>query len=107
MGQVLAYPSSLCLLYTHHRRVNITEHMRPIPRAFAALLVCGASLIWAQQELTVQWKLTLQDLQQRLAALPDSGEAVAAWRDDAEALRTAIAEFARANPADGIEVPRA
>jgi iron complex outermembrane recepter protein len=81
--------------------------MRFALRAFAALFVCGTSLIWAQQELTVQWKLTLQDLEQRLATLPDSGEAVAAWRDDAEALRSAIAEFARANPADGIEVPRA
>jgi iron complex outermembrane receptor protein len=68
----------------------------------------GAVTLVAQQDLTVQWKATLQDLEHRVAGLPtDGGSAVAAWREDAESLRAAVAAFATANPAMKLEVPDA
>jgi hypothetical protein len=70
-------------------------------------LLVGTAFLFAQQDLTAQWKLTLSELQQRLAALPDSSEAVAAWRADAEALRNSIATFAAANASGVLRIGEA
>src|SRR5208283_2826339 len=68
----------------------------------------GAVTLVAQQDLTVQWKATLQDLEHRVAGLPtDGGSAAAAWREDAESLRSAITSFAASNPQMNIQVPEA
>ncbi len=69
-------------------------------------LACAAVLL-AQQDSTVQWKTSLQDLEQRLANLPADGSQLDAWRTDAEALRADIAAFAGSNPALKIQVPDA
>ena len=67
--------------------------------------VCGA---WAQQDPTVEWKISLQDLEQRLAGLPDSGgPEVAAWRSEAESLRASIATFAANTPGLKTQIPEA
>jgi len=62
----------------------------------------------AQQDQTVQWKLSLQDLEQRLAGLPTDGSGVVAdWLADAESLRSSLADFAASNPNMNIQVPAA
>ena len=58
------------------------------------LFVLAAATLWAQPDLTVQWKSSLQDLERRVAALPESGPAVAEWRADAESVRASMADFA-------------
>jgi hypothetical protein len=63
--------------------------------------------LMAQQDLTVQWKTSLQDLEQRLAGLPDGGAPAAAWSADAESLRSSLASFAAANPGMKLQVPDA
>src|SRR5580704_9365367 len=68
----------------------------------------GAVSLMAQQDLTVQWKASLEDLEQRLAGLPaDGGAAAAGWRADAEALRTSMSSFASSNTAIKLQVPDA
>ena len=63
------------------------------------LFLFSAAALMAQQDLTVQWKASLQDLEQRAASLPTGGgSTMAAWRADEEATRTSIADFAGANP---------
>ena len=71
----------------------------------ALLLVCAAGL-FAQQDSTVDWKLTLQDLERRLPMLSsDNGRGVELWRADAEELRAGLAAFASAHPEMQIQVP--
>jgi outer membrane receptor protein involved in Fe transport len=61
---------------------------------------------FAQQESTVEWKLSLQDLERRLAGVSNENAAdVEAWRADAEDLRAPLATFATAHPDMRIEVP--
>jgi len=74
------------------------------------LIVCtftGAiGLLVAQQDQTVEWKESLQDLEHRLAALPaDAG--TSALRSDAESLRSSLADFAAAHPEMKLQVPEA
>jgi iron complex outermembrane receptor protein len=71
------------------------------------VLFCVTSaLAVAQQDLTIQWKTSLQDLEQRLSNVPaDASPAAASWRADEEALRSSIASFAAANPDMKIPVP--
>ncbi len=72
------------------------------------LFCLSTSALLAQQDLTVQWKTSLQDLEQRLASVPpDGGAAATAWRTDAEALRASLASFAAANPSLKMDVPPA
>ena len=74
-------------------------------RNFVFSVLAGVTALWAQQDSTVQWKTILQDLEQRLAGLPAGGEAVGAWRADAEALRDSISSFADTSPGLKIQVP--
>jgi iron complex outermembrane receptor protein len=80
-------------------------------RTFIFYCLAGAIVLMAQQDLTVQWKASLQDLEQRLAALPPdggaAGTAAAAWSTDAESLRSSLASFAAANPGIKLQVPDA
>lgn len=84
-------------------------------RGFVKLIVCllsicalaGTGALLAQQEPTVQWKTSLQNLEQRLPGLPATGPAVAAWRTDAEELRSSIAAYAATDVSLNIEVPAA
>jgi iron complex outermembrane receptor protein len=76
------------------------------------ILVLATSLFFrtgavaAQQDSTVEWKSKLVDLERRLAGL-DGTEDVAAWRADAEALRSSLAAFAALHPTDGLTIPEA
>jgi len=72
-------------------------------RKVVLYLAAGAVAVLSQQDLTVQWKTSLQDLAQRLNAA--EGSAAAAWRSDAESVRSSIATFAAANPSKKIQVP--
>jgi iron complex outermembrane receptor protein len=77
-------------------------------RDFIFYSLAGAVALVAQQDLTVQWKTALQDLEHRLASVPaGGGEAAAAWSADAESLRSALASFAAVNPGMKIQVPDA
>ena len=75
------------------------------------LIVCaliGVCAAWAQQDPTVEWKTALQDLEQRLAGLPDTGgPEIAAWRSEAESLRASIAAFAANTPGLKAQIPEA
>ncbi len=82
--------------------------MKSLFRGFICLFFASAVILLAQQDLTVQWKASLQDLEQRVAGLPADGSGpVAEWRADAEALRSSIASFAAANPNLKLQVPGA
>jgi outer membrane receptor protein involved in Fe transport len=82
--------------------------VKSVVRTFIFYCLAGAIALLAQQDLTVQWKTTLQDLEQRLTVVPaDGGAAGAAWTADAESLRSSLASFAAANPGMKIQVPDA
>ncbi len=70
-------------------------------------LLAGALTLAAQQDPTVEWKTSLQGLEHRLAGLPTGADAIAAWRKDAEALRSSIDSFAAANPNLKVTTPGA
>src|SRR5580692_7688281 len=74
------------------------------------VVVCAlisAFAVLAQQDSTVQWKTTLQDLEHRLTGLPSEGAPVEAWRSDAEGLRADIVSFADDNPGLKLQLPEA
>src|SRR5215469_16146512 len=73
----------------------------------SVLLLAGSMNMFArQQDSTVEWKLTLQDLGQRLTGISKENSAgVESWRNDAEGLRGALASFASAHPEMQIAVP--
>ena len=84
--------------------------MRPNFRKLVLLLplltLSRAAL--AQQDLTVEWKSTLADLERRLRSLsPEGGSSVEAWRSDAESLRSSVAAFAASRPEIHVPVPPA
>jgi iron complex outermembrane receptor protein len=61
----------------------------------------------AQQDLTIEWKATLADLDRRLSVLPSEGGSEAeSWRTDAEALRLSLVTFAAAHPEARIDLPK-
>jgi hypothetical protein len=72
-----------------------------------ALLSC-VNMFARQQDSTVEWKVTLQDLAHRLAGLgSDDAAELESWRVDAEGLRTAVLSFAAEHPSMEIAVPGA
>lgn len=81
--------------------------MRSFLRSFLIYCCTGAIALLGQQDLTVQWKTSLQDLEQRLAGIPSGGTPPAGWIADEDALRGSLASFAAANPAMKIQAPPA
>src|SRR5215475_13229117 len=75
--------------------------------ASTVLFLAGSANMFArQQDSTVEWKLTLQDLGQRLTGISKENSAgVESWRNDAEGLRGALASFASEHPEMQIAVP--
>ncbi len=69
-----------------------------IRAVFLVLVAC--MLLPGQQDITAEWKLSLNDLERRLAS--DVGET---WRADEEALRSSLAAFAAAHPEMNLRVP--
>jgi iron complex outermembrane receptor protein len=68
-------------------------------------LVCATGLV-AQQHPTVDWKVSIAELETRLARLGgEGGSAVDAWAADAELLRASIRDFASAHPEIRITLP--
>ena len=71
-------------------------------------VLLGSVSAFAQQDSTVEWKASLQDLEHRLAGLSGGNAAVMeAWRADAEELRASLASFAAIHPEMQIETPEA
>ncbi|HUK33847.1 MAG TPA: TonB-dependent receptor, partial [Vicinamibacterales bacterium] len=80
--------------------------MRSVLVQVLVLLFVAAGSVVAQQDSTVEWRLSLQTLEQRLSTLPaESPSAVGAWRADAEGLRTALVRFAATHPDLTIDIP--
>src|SRR5215813_13411157 len=75
--------------------------------ASIVLFLAGSANMFArQQDSTVEWKLTLQDLGQRLTGISKENSAgVESWRNDAEGLRGVLASFASEHPEMQIAVP--
>jgi iron complex outermembrane receptor protein len=70
------------------------------------LLFVSVSAIGQQQDSTVEWKLTVQDLEHRLIGLSRENPAgIDAWHVDADGLRDAVASFASGHPEIQIVVP--
>ena len=73
--------------------------------AFILWLVCATGLV-AQQHPTVDWKVSIAELETRLARLGgEGGSAVDTWAADAELLRTSIRDFTTAHPEIQITLP--
>src|SRR5215471_2673966 len=70
-----------------------------------ALVATIPGVALSQQDSTVEWRLSLQDLDRRLASGDDAG--IGAWRSDAEALRASLVYFAATHPDIRIDVPPA
>ena len=63
---------------------------------------------FAQQDSTVEWRVTIQNLVGRLADLrADNAEGIRAWRTEAENLRSALSIFAATHSDIQIAVPEA
>ncbi|HTS50747.1 MAG TPA: TonB-dependent receptor [Bryobacteraceae bacterium] len=78
--------------------------MNTFVRNFILYTFAGVIGLLAQQDQTVQWKESLQDLEHRLSALPrDAG--ASALRSDAETLRSSVADFAGAHPEMKLQLP--
>ena len=72
----------------------------------AVISLIAAAAIVLGQDLTVEWKTSLSDLERRLPGLTGAGGAgVEAWRSDAEALRSSISSSLSAN--SQVEIPAA
>ena len=70
-----------------------------------SIALCALTAL-AQQHFTVEWKMSLGELEQRLSALPEEkGPSVTGWRVDAEALRSSIALFCRSHSDIQIDLP--
>jgi iron complex outermembrane recepter protein len=87
-----------------HSEVSMNRTFRTV--LLVTLTLIGASSAFAQQDSTVEWKVTLQDLTTRLADLSaDNTSAIQSWRTDAEQLRTSITIFAASRPEMDIDTP--
>ena len=71
----------------------------------AASVLIAIAAIGVGQDMTVEWKASLLDLERRLPGLPDQGAGVDTWRADAEALRSSIASAVSAYPTTNIQLP--
>jgi iron complex outermembrane receptor protein len=70
-----------------------------------SLFLCALTVA-AQQHSTVEWRITLTDLESRLARLPaGDSAALEQWRADAEALRGSIADFHGSHPEIRVTLP--
>jgi iron complex outermembrane receptor protein len=80
---------------------------RPVRTAFLFLvMLLGPAGVFGQQDSTVEWRLSLQDLDRRLAVAASASAAdLSAWRSDAEALRSSLAFFASTHPDMVVEIP--
>jgi len=73
---------------------------------FLSVLIAPFSAL-AQQDSTVEWKTSLQNLEHRLAGLSnENAAAVQDWRAEAEDLRASLASFAISHPAIALDVPK-
>src|SRR5215475_10719177 len=89
-----------CLIVTRPRVIGFFSI------ASMLFLAGSANMFARQQDTTVEWKLTLQDLGQRLKGISkENSSGVESWRNDAEGLRGALASFASEHPEMQIAVP--
>ena len=73
---------------------------------FLAFLIPFA--LFAQQDQTAEWKVSIGDLEKRLPGLnADAKSGIDAFRGDAETLRSSVADFAAAHPEMSLSVPAA
>jgi hypothetical protein len=72
------------------------------------ILVVLCALYALAQDTTVDWKLSVTELERGLpAAASDTWHAEATWRAEAETLRSSLAEFAARHPDYELHVPEA
>src|SRR5262249_36447903 len=71
----------------------------------SALVLATPAVIFAQQDSTVDWRLSLQDLDRRLSNVTSDRVDSEAWRTDIEAVRVALVYFAAAHPDIRVDVP--
>jgi iron complex outermembrane recepter protein len=87
-----------------HSVVSIHGIVRNV--VLVLFVLVGPVGVSAQQDSTVEWKLSLQDLGHRLADLSSENTGgVEVWRADAEDLRSSLVSFAASHPEMQIEVP--
>ncbi|HLI84910.1 MAG TPA: TonB-dependent receptor [Bryobacteraceae bacterium] len=84
--------------------MNYAKPPRAALRFIGIMLIFGAPAA-AAQDMTIEWKASLTDLERRLPGLPAAGPAVDAWRADAESLRSSLASAADSYPAPKIQLP--
>jgi len=81
--------------------------MEALAKRMKALSLLAVAVLALGQDLTVEWKASLSDLERRLPGLPSEGTAVDNWRLDAEALRSSIASAAASNAESKLPLPDA
>src|SRR5215470_13678340 len=81
--------------------------MEALAKRMKALSLLAVAVLALGQDLTVEWKASLSDLERRLPGLPAEGTAVDNWRSDAEALRSSIASAAASNAESKLPLPDA
>lgn len=73
----------------------------------AALILISVVAAATPQDMTVEWKATLSDLEHRLPGLPAQGAGMDAWRADAESLRSSIASTISSYAEGNVQLPEA
>src|SRR5262249_26458214 len=69
------------------------------------LVVASSIVAIAQQDSTVEWRLSLQDLDRRLSTVSSDAAPMEAWRTDAEALRASLVFFTVTHADIHVDVP--
>jgi iron complex outermembrane receptor protein len=73
---------------------------------FLLVLTFLIPAVFAQQDQTAEWKVSIGDLEKRLPGLSgDAKGSIDALRADAETLRSSVADFAAAHPEMSLSVP--
>ena len=82
--------------------------MRLLSRACVLLAwFAAASVMFAQQDMTAEWKASVIDLERRMHGRTDADDsAVEEWRADAEALRFSLVLFAESRSDIPLHLPQ-
>jgi TonB-dependent Receptor Plug Domain len=77
-----------------------------ISKSAIAVLFAAAGMLFAQQDITAEWKLALNDLEREISVLTtDENSAAAVARDGAEALRASLVSFSAFHSEIPLHIP--
>ena|ERR1700676_312943 len=77
-----------------------------ISRSAIAMLFAAAGMLFAQQDITAEWKIALNDLERQISVLTtDESSAAAVTRDGAEALRASLISFSASHSEIPLHIP--